>query len=48
MMRLFQIRDWTAGELCGSDRTLSAASTDTRQLGADSLFVALRPSPIHC
>ncbi|HCO65663.1 MAG TPA: UDP-N-acetylmuramoyl-tripeptide--D-alanyl-D-alanine ligase, partial [Alcanivorax sp.] len=42
MMRLSQIRDWTAGELRGSDRTLNAVSTDTRQLGPDSLFVALR------
>ena len=42
MMRLSQIRDWTAGEMRGEDRTLSAVSTDTRTLGPDSLFVALR------
>jgi len=42
MMRLSQIRDWTAGELRGADRAVASVSTDTRQLGADSLFVALR------
>ena len=34
MMRLSQIRDWTAGEMRGSDRTLSAVSTDTRTLSS--------------
>ena len=43
MMRLSQIRDWTAGELRGSAAApWSAVSTDTRKLGPDSLFVALR------
>lgn len=41
MMRLSQIRDWTAGELLGEDRAVTSVSTDTRAIAAGSLFVAL-------
>lgn len=42
MMRLSQVRDWTAGELHGMDRSIASVSSDTRQLQPGSLFVALR------
>ncbi|WOD27435.1 UDP-N-acetylmuramoyl-tripeptide--D-alanyl-D-alanine ligase [Alloalcanivorax xenomutans] len=42
MMRLSRISEWTGGVLRGADQDISAVSTDTRQLSAGALFVALR------
>ena len=41
-LSLQEIAKALSGQLLGDDRTISAVSSDSRQIPADSLFVALQ------
>jgi UDP-N-acetylmuramoyl-tripeptide--D-alanyl-D-alanine ligase len=40
-LRLADIADWTGGRLLGADTVVTGVASDTRQLAAGDLFVAL-------